>query len=35
MTLSTKIIQRELGRLSPSLEQEVAGKLGVLFDFGK
>ena len=35
MTLSTKIIQRELGRLSPALEHEVAGKLGVLFDFRK
>jgi mRNA interferase MazF len=31
MTLSTKIIQRELGRLSPALEQEVAGKLEILF----
>ena len=35
MTLSTKIIQRELGRLSPALEQEVADKLGVLFNLGK
>jgi mRNA interferase MazF len=31
ITLSTKIIQREPGRLSPALEQEVADKLGVLF----
>ncbi|MGH7952046.1 MAG: type II toxin-antitoxin system PemK/MazF family toxin [Limisphaerales bacterium] len=35
MTLSTKIIQRELGRLSPALEQEVADKLGILFDLRK
>jgi mRNA interferase MazF len=35
MTISTKIIQRELGRLSPTLEQEVAGKLGVLFNLEK
>ena len=35
MTLSTKIIQRELGRLSTALEQEVAGKLGVLFGLRK
>jgi mRNA interferase MazF len=31
MTLSTKIIQRELGKLSPSLEREAAEKLSVLF----
>jgi mRNA interferase MazF len=35
ITLSTKIIQRELGRLSPALEQEVADKLGVLFNLRK
>lgn len=35
MTLSTIIIQRELGRLSPSLEKEVADKLGILFSFQK
>ncbi len=35
MTLSTKIIQRELGRLSPALEQEVADKLGILFGLQK
>jgi mRNA-degrading endonuclease toxin of MazEF toxin-antitoxin module len=35
MTLTTKIIQRELGRLSPSLEQEVAEKLGILFGLQK
>ena len=31
VTLSTSIIQRELGRLSPSLELEVTGKLSLLF----
>jgi len=31
ITLSTAIIQRELGRLSPNLEREVAGKLKLLF----
>jgi mRNA interferase MazF len=31
ITLSTKIIQRELGRFSPNLEHEVAGKLALLF----
>jgi mRNA interferase MazF len=35
MTVSTKIIQRELGWLSPTLAQEVAGKLGVLFGLQK
>jgi mRNA interferase MazF len=35
MTISTKIIQRELGRLSPALEQEVAGKLEILFGLRK
>jgi hypothetical protein len=31
ITLSTKIIQRELGWLSPNLEREAAEKLFVLF----
>jgi len=31
ITLSTKIIQRELGRLSPNLEREPAEKLSMLF----
>ena len=31
VTLSTSIIQRELGRLSPPLELEVRGKLSLLF----
>ncbi|MGH7975168.1 MAG: type II toxin-antitoxin system PemK/MazF family toxin [Limisphaerales bacterium] len=31
ITLSTKIIQRELGELSPNLEIEVAEKLSLLF----
>jgi mRNA interferase MazF len=31
ITLSTKIIQRELGRLSPNLEHEAAEKLSLLF----
>ncbi len=31
ITLSTKIIQRELGRLSPNLECEAAEKLSLLF----
>ena len=31
ITLSTKIIQRELGGLSPNLELEVDGKLSLLF----
>ena len=31
VTLSTSIIQRELGRLSPPLEQEAAEKLSLLF----
>ena len=35
MTLSTKIIQRELGQLSLALEQEVADKLGILFSLQK
>lgn len=35
MTLSTKIIQRELGQLSPALEQAVADKLGILFGLQK
>jgi mRNA interferase MazF len=35
MTISTKIIQRELGRLSPTLEREVSGKLEILFGLRK
>jgi mRNA-degrading endonuclease toxin of MazEF toxin-antitoxin module len=31
ITLSTKIIQRKLGRLSPNLEHELAEKLSLLF----
>jgi mRNA-degrading endonuclease toxin of MazEF toxin-antitoxin module len=31
ITLSTKIIQRELGKLSPNLEREVTEKLSLLF----
>ena len=31
ITLSTKIIQRELGKLSPNLEHEVAEKISLLF----
>ncbi len=31
ITLSTKIIQRELGRLSPNLEREAGDKLSLLF----
>ncbi|HEY3931857.1 MAG TPA: type II toxin-antitoxin system PemK/MazF family toxin [Verrucomicrobiae bacterium] len=31
ITLSTKIIQRELGRFSPNLEREAAEKLSLLF----
>ncbi len=31
LTLSTKIIQRELGRLSPNLERKAAEKLSALF----
>jgi mRNA interferase MazF len=31
ITLSTTIIQRELGRLSPALEREVNNKLKLLF----
>ena len=31
ITLSTKIIRRELGRLSPNLEHEVIEKLSLLF----
>jgi mRNA interferase MazF len=31
MTASTSLIQRELGRLSPAMQREVAGKLRTLF----
>ena len=31
ITLSTKIIQRELGKLSPNLERETAERLSLLF----
>jgi mRNA interferase MazF len=33
ITLSTKIIQRELGSFSPNLEREAAEKLSLLFSF--
>ena len=35
ITLSTSIIQRELGRLSPALEREASDKLSLLFAFRK
>lgn len=33
MTVTTSLIQRELGELSPALQAEVAGKLRKLFEF--
>jgi mRNA interferase MazF len=35
ITLTTSIIKRELGRLSPTLEREVSDKLKLLFAFQK
>ena len=33
MTVTTSLIRRELGELSPALQAEVAGKLRKLFEF--